>query len=201
VEIHLQINSLSGREFKSPYEYINAIGQPIAGLVTSAHFLPESNGLAKDGRRNIADLLFGGCLGSLVFFVEAQFVHFNKAAEFRITGYYEEFYSVLYGSSIIAGSLYGREHSPIKDSLLAKYAFDINDTDGKPLVSQAKRYAVGYIEACCSPTARQLDPEKCKGIGGHIHVATVKPRSGFEWVIAPKDAPLRYPDPEVAEAP
>ena len=42
-----------------------------------------------------------------------------------------------------------------------------------------------YIEACSSPIARELDNESCRGIGGHIHIATIT-RDGFSWIAAPK---------------
>lgn len=40
-----------------------------------------------------------------------------------------------------------------------------------------------FIEVQTTPEARQVD-EFCNRIGGHIHVAAVKP-SGFRWIIAP----------------
>jgi hypothetical protein len=181
-EFHRQISTLSDRVFGAPYEYASAIGQPVASVITSARYLPKSSGKAEGGKWKIADVILAGCFGPLVFLIESEFVHSHNVAEFRILGYYEKSYSVLYGPQAISRNMYC---SPPVDSPLSKYIFDINSTGGNPSVSEAQRYAVGYIEACCSPMGRKLDPEGCRSIGGHIHVATVKPRSGFQWVIPP----------------
>lgn len=38
-----------------------------------------------------------------------------------------------------------------------------------------------YIRACDSDAGREVDPDLCGGIGGHIHIATITP-SGVAWV-------------------
>jgi len=48
-----------------------------------------------------------------------------------------------------------------------------------PSLSDGLAHATGYIRACCDPLARKLDP-LCKGIGGHIHAASVT-TEGFRW--------------------
>lgn len=39
-----------------------------------------------------------------------------------------------------------------------------------------------YIHACSSPEGLALDEDVCRAIGGHIHIATVTPDRGFQWV-------------------
>jgi hypothetical protein len=53
-------------------------------------------------------------------------------------------------------------------------------------LSDAVEAGRNYIEACSSPVALEIDKEICQGIGGHIHVATITPTAGFEWLIPPK---------------
>jgi hypothetical protein len=55
--------------------------------------------------------------------------------------------------------------------------------DGSSM-QEAIAFAKSYVDACCSPLARALDPE-CEKIGGHVHIATVTPDKGFQWVIPP----------------
>jgi hypothetical protein len=50
-----------------------------------------------------------------------------------------------------------------------------------------EEFAKGYIEACKTQLARELDPF-CKHIGGHVHVAQVTPLR-FTWVIPPESTP------------
>jgi len=43
--------------------------------------------------------------------------------------------------------------------------------------------AHNYIAACADAAGRKLDPD-CLGIGGHTHIAIIKP-DGFRWIIPP----------------
>jgi len=52
-------------------------------------------------------------------------------------------------------------------------------------VSQAVRVCRALIRAHCDPEALSIDRQKCEGVGGHIHIATVTPEEGFKWVIPP----------------
>jgi hypothetical protein len=48
-------------------------------------------------------------------------------------------------------------------------------------LSEAIIVAESYIRACSSEVGRQVD-ENCASIGGHIHIATITPVAGFQWV-------------------
>jgi len=50
-------------------------------------------------------------------------------------------------------------------------------------LDDATTIARAYIETCCSPLGMQVDAENCARIGGHVHVATVRPipRMGILW--------------------
>lgn len=182
-EFQDQVDLLSSREFSSPYEYVSALGQPVATAMTNAHHFPKSNGKSKHGGWKIADIFLGGAFGSSIILVHGEYSHSQDVATFHAAHFPEDQnWKVLYGSEIIHRSMYDQHGAPVKNSPFATYAINLSRD---PLVSEAKRYAVGYIEACCSDTGRKLDPKGCKTIGGRIHVATVKPRSGFQWIIEP----------------
>jgi hypothetical protein len=55
---------------------------------------------------------------------------------------------------------------------------------------EAEEVAVNYIRACASDIGREIDPEVCSGIGGHIHVAEITPTNGFRWRIPPKQVAI-----------
>lgn len=86
------------------------------------------------------------------------------------------------GSDIVKNAMYV-EHDP-SFSAYAKVP-----TEGMSL-EDAEGFAKGYIEACKTPLARQLDPF-CEHIGGNVHVAQVT-RLGFSWAIPPRS---RLQDP------
>lgn len=52
-------------------------------------------------------------------------------------------------------------------------------------IANAAAWAKNYISACASEAGRQEDPETCNAIGGHIHIATISPTTGFHWLVAP----------------
>jgi hypothetical protein len=81
--------------------------------------------------------------------------------------------------------------------------------DKKTSLDTANKFVTGYILACCSDWALELDPNSIYN-GGHIHVATIvpaqslksrisrilcstpKPMTGFQWVIPPlAELPLK----------
>jgi hypothetical protein len=182
-EFQRQAPVLATQEFRSPSEYVDALGQSVAAAITRAQWFPESGGKSERGWK-IAEAIFGGCFGSLVCLIVAEFFHSNDIAHVHITQYLEGVTTQLrYGPQAITDQMYDHRGNPVPNSPLAQYVCALGSN---PTVSEARRSAVGYIEACCSPAGRQLDPKGCRSIGGHIHAATVKPRAGFQWVIPPK---------------
>jgi hypothetical protein len=49
-------------------------------------------------------------------------------------------------------------------------------------VAEARDIAVNYIHACESKVGREIDPERAPGIGGRIHIATITPKEGAQWM-------------------
>jgi hypothetical protein len=122
---------------------------------------------------------FMGYLGTQPFWVELQFLRFGNVN----TGLLYELSprTMWPGACLVSGSLI------IRDLIFRGHpAFSgfCNLFDYKKSLEQAARYVNGYIQACCSPIAIQFDPD-CAGLGGHIHVATVTPESGFQWFVEP----------------
>ena len=83
----------------------------------------------------------------------------------------------LYGSEIVRRAMYGPP--PVRNSPFAEY---IQNPLTIRSLDDAERYIRGYIEACSSPLALQMDA-KCSRIGGHIHTAEITPSGGFRWRI------------------
>jgi hypothetical protein len=187
VEFMRQAAHLSSKEFTDPVEYSQSLGTLVAAAVTKARHLPKTPGMDLDkGRWKIADAIMVGCFESLIFGVRLELSHSNEMVESRINQYDDRPHRLVLGSELIRDSIYDSNGNPIASSPLAKYAYRIGQT---PLVSEATRFAVGYIEACWSEEGRQMDPKGCEAIGGHIHAASVKPRAGFQWIIPPLEDP------------
>jgi hypothetical protein len=86
------------------------------------------------------------------------------------------------GSETVWDVMFGA-HVDTGDPALSHYkqqsasVFHPNET----LCSYAQ-IAHAYISMCPGPEGLALDPELCAGIGGHIHIATITPKDGFQWV-------------------
>ncbi len=79
----------------------------------------------------------------------------------------------------------------------------IKGPDDCPSLQDAIDATRAYIEACSSEFGLEVDPENCRGLGGHIHIATVipprrpswlgriirgeSPSGGFRWAIPPRN--------------
>jgi hypothetical protein len=182
-EFKEQTELMSVYNFPSPNEYVASLVQPITSAINAVKHFPESNGTASNGGSKIATAIFGGCFGPLIFTALVEFSHSGGEATGRITSYREGTgQRICYGSGEIMKIMYDKYFNPLPNSPLFKYSKRLGIN---PLVSEAKQFATGYIEACCSQEGRSLDSNGCRYIGGHIHVASIKPRSGFQWITPP----------------
>ncbi|MGA3025514.1 MAG: hypothetical protein ABSF98_12150 [Bryobacteraceae bacterium] len=186
-ELHRLASELAPQRWEDLLGYINALVEPVAMAITDAGHFPLK-GESKSGGLNIAEAMFAGCFGSLIFLLTVEFAHSGGMCRARIVEVRHQsrnpICQICYGSRAVAQRMYDRRrgHAPIAGSPFARYIHDLGDS---PTANDAERFAVGYIEACCSPTGLQLDPDGCRGIGGHIHVATVEPGGGFQWIRPP----------------
>jgi hypothetical protein len=176
-------DSKNPRDYTSPIEYVSAVAEPVTEYIKTTRYFPKSNSKSADGKHwKIVEAIFAGCFSDIPFVLVAEFSHDDKKPSMRITQYAEGLGNVLcYGSEAVYKEMYDSKAAPRK-SMLSRYELNLGK---QPTVTEARCFAVGYIEACCSPEGRSLDPNGCKTIGGHIHAATIKPRSGFQWVVAP----------------
>jgi len=72
------------------------------------------------------------------------------------------------------------------DPMLTPYRVRGFQDSAQPNLSDGIEAMKNYVRACCDPEIAKLDPEMCAGVGGHLHLATITPNDGFEWVIPPK---------------
>jgi hypothetical protein len=68
----------------------------------------------------------------------------------------------------------------LRDRTDPRFFAYLTDTSNYNL-AEAVKFGENYIRACSDPLAVEIDP-RCATIGGRIHIATVKPESGFQWV-------------------
>jgi hypothetical protein len=81
------------------------------------------------------------------------------------------------GSEIVWSILFG----PIGDSRLQSYR-SVCQSRRPATISQSIEVCYSLIRAHCDPEAMSIDKTHCESIGGHIHIATVTPTAGFQWV-------------------
>jgi hypothetical protein len=67
-----------------------------------------------------------------------------------------------------------------------KYFHPVHGSNLSPDLSNLVQRAYTFIAACAGREARDMDPEVCRTIGGHIHIAAITRKDGFRWIIAPK---------------
>jgi hypothetical protein len=97
----------------------------------------------------------------------------------------KRYWSVLHGSDSIGALLFDTS-----DARLAQYrteacrrvAANYKDSNIGITLQDAIEAARNYIAACSDPAIREIDIENCRGIGGRIHIATITPKDGFQWV-------------------
>ena len=182
-EFARQISALAGEDL-DPSQYVEAICRPIAEAMTKARYFPRTNERL-NSRWKILTAVFAGCFGSSVGMVTVQFSHLHREVKAQIDVLRilkNGIVQLCQGPEKVYDQMYRPGGAGIPNSPFSHYIHPLGDD---PSVSEAIRFAVGYIEACCSPLGRELDPKAWEGIGGHIHVATIKPRSGFAWLIPP----------------
>jgi hypothetical protein len=78
------------------------------------------------------------------------------------------------GSQRVRNVLYDRA-----DPRLAAYKMPFLEPN---TVSEAISRATKYIHAYGEPDARSIDPKVCDSVGNRLHIATITPANGFQWV-------------------
>jgi hypothetical protein len=99
------------------------------------------------------------------------------------------YWSAFYGSDTIGGLLFDSKDqrlSPYRTAGVERIADEVRKLQPTLAMEDAIEAALNYVRACSDPDLRQIDPDNCGGIGGHIHIATITPNDGFQWHIPSK---------------
>ena len=186
--ISTQVTHLTHRRFIECSQYVNTLSSKINDGVNSAKDkglidkLPEIDHVEWDSNLwKSANIIFAGYFESMAsLFVVELFHSSNGESQMRVTPYPPHF-CLLLGSLTIRREMYQDNGQAMPNSRFAEY---IKQLGSGASLDDAQQYATGYIKACSSPLALQLDKAGCEGIGGHIHVAEITP-NGFRWRIPP----------------
>lgn len=168
---------LSQRNFADPIRFIKKFAADLAEVITQAKHFPEQETRAYGWM--IVEIFFVGYFKREPFVTHVAFYHrARQSAAFQLESM--PLKGFLYGSEIVRKAMYD-DHGALRNSPLSEH---IQGPNTIARFDDAERYVKGYIEACSSSLALEMDEAGCKKIGGHIHVAEITP-NGFRWRIPP----------------
>jgi hypothetical protein len=188
-EVRNQITLLEERKFWSGQRFVRALSANLENAIEAAKREQRI-----DDYPASEVLVLGYFRGKPCFF-SVQF-HRVRAGMLRRVVQHElrPGCSLLIGSQLIGNLILSSD---------ARFVHFCQPLDQNASLQDCVAFARGYVEACCSSLARQLDPE-CRMMGGHIHVATLTPpddslicrirnwigssrgAAKFHWVESPK---------------
>jgi hypothetical protein len=171
----------ANQKSKTLFDYARKIATPVnrqlaalkrAGTIRRYPIRPSP--MAERGH-TILRVYFDGYYGGIESRVYVRFYHENQ----RLSSPDVEREGVspggpiTFGSTIVSNLLF-----TTADPRLARFRknWDTATLAGAVEICQS------YIAACSSVEGRDLDNEVCSRIGGHIHIATISPEHGFQWV-------------------
>jgi hypothetical protein len=181
VELRRHVASLRGKRFWNCYGLIRTLSDRLDETIEHA----KIEGRLED--YPATEICFVGYFKTKPCWVDVQFLpyrnHLGSLYEISSPGLYP-------GYCYVSGS--------------PKVAHYWRPIDHDAPLTSATELVEGYVNTCCSEWAFELDPENCKEIGGHVHVATVTPpdrsfrssirrwfgcassdQTGFQWIIPP----------------
>jgi hypothetical protein len=181
---------LEGKNFPDAFSYLESLSLNLNAVINSASHagimpFPKTHKLEQSSIQTIARIFFAGYFNSEPCLFHVDFYHFDGVTSEKpriIPIEYTYWHRILLGPEKIKSAMYDDCNGfVIENSPFAAYT--------EPLVMQsslddAKRFVDGYIKACCTPLALNMD-ETCKTVGGHIHIAKITPEKGFEWETPP----------------
>ena len=181
-EMKQGIKSLLVRKSQNLLEYAQRLSMPInrhleqakkSGAVTEY----PTQGMIDDNTSRIVVVLIDGYYNGVPSRVSVTFCHRNQTLakpevvrESLTRGGY-----IIHGSRAVKESFFSSD-----DMAFANYAKPTGMGERLTL-AEATQVAGEYIRACSSPEALQMDA-RCAEIGGHIHIASITRRHGFNWV-------------------
>jgi len=132
----------------------------------------------------IAEVFFDGYYGGCPASVRVRFFHEKQRLAKPDIVTESPAHMRVYGSAKVASLLFNSDDARFAHLRKAKMVAE-NIDDGVQL-------AQSYFAACASPEAMEIDKRSCSAIGGHIHIAQITLRSGFEWIIPPKEGAVNF---------
>ena len=185
VEMQLEMASLVARRFHGPRELV---ATAVKGLYWRMWLALESGQLP--------------CFLGL----EIPFVGYFRGEPFCLTAQFYPSGRYEVRGQDLDGWLFAFSGSPIIAELMQvrdeRIAYKLKGPDDCPSLQDAIDATRAYIAACSAGFGLEVDPENCRGLGGHIHIATLtplrrpswlgrvmrgeSPSGGFSWAIPPK---------------
>lgn len=181
------IAALTSRQFDDCEKYLRILSGKVNRVMNEAkqdgtlREFPQVHQVEQSTAWKIVDVFFGGYFKGFPCLSVVHFFHFHQSSQFRVRQYPYQF-SWISGSDVVRASMYDQQGCPVENSPFMEY---VKKLPANPTLTDAKEYIKGYIEACKSPLALQMDEAICKGIGGHVHIAEVT-LDGFKWHIPPR---------------
>jgi hypothetical protein len=167
-EIQSSVVSLSPKRFANPTGFIRALCLDIQERIEDAKQRRQLEDYPT------SDISFAGYFSNAPCWVEAQFRPYQARLLHHITARdCDPGRNFMSGSQILNSMIQGG------DPRVAYLFVDLNDE--KMSLETAACFARKYVETCCSPLIRGLEPDGCTTVGGHIHVAMVTPH-GSSWI-------------------
>jgi len=175
IELRKQINLLHAEDFTNCRQYLQTVSVNLERTVETAREEQRIDGYLT------TEIEFVGYFRGDPFCIEVQFRPFRDP---RTGSLFEITRRDLYpGFYFVAGSLLIANLVAHGDPRFSPFCKPIDHEMHEMTLQEAADLANGYIKACASPLGLQIDPENCSKIGGHIHIATLTPENGFEWVV------------------
>ncbi len=101
--------------------------------------------------------------------------HFFPDGHYQVTGQALDGWLFMFsGSKVIANLMENGDQ---------RIGHRIKGPDDHPSLQDAVDATRTYIKACSSQWGLEADPQDCRGLGGHIHVATVTPPLRPSWIV------------------
>jgi hypothetical protein len=160
--------------------------------------LPSRRDRGNPSEHNIITIHLDGYFSGYPVRVGAHFYHVQQKiswdtnAEHTLEGI-NRYWTRLFGSDKIASLLLHTEDTRLsgyRTEACRRVAACCADSSINMTLQNAIEAGRNFIAACSDDSLREIDPENCRGIGGHIHIATITPKAGFQWAsgFEPMDA-------------
>ncbi len=167
----------SGEEFGS---FIHKVAQNIYTRLT---LLKESDPEVTFHQETVMQFIVGGYWHGRRALARLTFTHSDQVLSTPTLKAYEPRktrWEPALSEEVFCSVLEGKEgFSRYRIAAIAKMAYGENLS-----LYEAIAAARSLIKACYDPAAREAD-KNCFHVGGHIHMATITPDVGFQWVIEP----------------